>query len=80
MPVDWLERALAHLKTRSEGGTAEQFGTLIHEALEICEAEKYATPESRFSFTFTGASDEDIAAIRSQLTPFENSIVEIYRK
>lgn len=75
--VEWLDRAIEHLKLRSEGGTAAQFGVLIHEALEICEAEKYATPESRFTFTFTGASEEDVALIRGQLTPFENSIVEI---
>lgn len=80
MDTDWLERAIQHLKTRSEGGTAAQFGPLIHEVLEIAEAEKYATPETRFTFVFTGATEEDLALIRAGLTPFENSIVEIKSK
>lgn len=77
---DWLIRAIDHLRSLPSGSTPEQIGQRIHEALEIAEVEKYATPESRFTFKFTEASDEDLAKVRASLTPFENSIVEIERK
>jgi hypothetical protein len=49
----------------------------IHEALEIAEATKYATSKSRFSFSLSGATQDDVIAIRAHLTRFENVIVEL---
>lgn len=77
---DWLKAAIDHLKSAPEGMTPEQWAARIHEALEIVEVKKYATPESRFAFKFAGASEEEVAEIRRHLSDFENSIVEIERK
>lgn len=78
--LEWLTKTIAHLRNAPSGITAEQWAVRLHEALEIAEAEKYATPESRFTFTFIDATEEELARIREHLTPFENSIVEIKRK
>lgn len=77
---DWLKAAIDHLKSAPSEMTPEEWALRIHEALEIVEAQKYATPESRFCFVFTGASDEDVAVIQEHLSDFENSIVQIERK
>jgi hypothetical protein len=34
---------------------------MIHEGLVLVEAEKYASPETRFSFTFQGTSATEVA-------------------
>lgn len=75
---EWMVKFFDHLDAAPEL-PPEQMAQRIHEALEIAEAQKYATPESRFSFSFSGATEEDLATIRARLTPFENSIVEIRR-
>lgn len=46
-------------------------------ALELAEAEKYATAKSRFIFRFEGATEEELAEVRLYLTPFENRVVEL---
>lgn len=74
---DWLTKAIDHLAGNTTDQSPEQLARRIHEALAMCEIEKHATPESRFSFTLSGATAEDIAEIRRHLTPLENSIVEI---
>lgn len=74
---DWLTQAIAHLAAVSGEMTPEQIGRRIHEALQICEVDKYATQESQFSFGISGGTDETIAEIRRQLTPFENFLVRI---
>lgn len=76
----WLARALDHLQSAPEGLDAEGWGQRIHEALQLCEVEKYATPESRFTFSMAGATEDDIREIRRYLTPLENSIVSIQLK
>ena len=78
---DWLREAIDHLKSAPRSGemTPEEWAIRIHETLEIVEAKKYATPESRFAFRFTGASEADVAEVRKHLSEFENSIVEIVR-
>lgn len=77
---EWLRNYLNYLASLKKDITAEDMAFAIHAALEIAEAEKYATAESRFTFVFSGASEEDVAEIRKHLTPFENSIVKIERK
>lgn len=46
----------------------------------IAEAEKYATAESKFTFVLEDATEDDIAEMRSCLTPREREIVEITHK
>jgi hypothetical protein len=41
------------------------------------EAEKYAGPTTDFSFTFSHASENEIAEIRRHLSPDEIRIVEL---
>lgn len=77
---DWLKAAIDRLESAPSKMTPEQWAIRIHEALEIVEAEKYATPGSRFTFVFSGASEADVAEIEGYLSDFENSIVEIKRK
>lgn len=76
---DWLTQVISRLAEKPLERTPEEMAQHIHQALEIAEVKKYATPDSRFTFTFTNASDEDLARIRRCLTPFENLIVEIKR-
>ena len=81
MSEEWLVQVLTILAGRPDGEeTPELLGQRIHRALEIAEVEKYATPKSRFEFTVVGGTDEDLAKVREQLTPFEQSLVEIRRK
>jgi hypothetical protein len=78
---EWLENFISHLKQiQPHARTPLDLAQLIHEALQIAEAEKYATPESRFTFTFEDASEHDLDEIRQHLTPFENGIVQLERK
>lgn len=74
---DWLTRAIDYLAAAPDGMDAEQWAQRIHEALEIVEAKKYATAQSRFTFRMSGATEEDLAEIRRHLTLFENLIVDI---
>ena len=76
---DWLRDFMRFLASHPREMTAREFAARVHDALVIAEAEKYATPSSRFSFTIEGATDEEIAEIRSHLTEHENSLVEIFR-
>jgi len=50
---------------------------MIHEGLDMVEAEKYADSKTRFSFTFQEATASDVAEIRRHLSRLENRIVEI---
>ena len=75
---DWFQSALQHLRLAADAEmTPGEMAQLLHEALEISEAPRYATEKSRFTFSFSGASEEDLAEIRRHLSPFENSIVEL---
>lgn len=84
MNPDWLTRAIIHLSSIPAELRHEELIRVIvqhiHEALEIMEVGKYATPESRVEFIFTGATEEDLRKIRAGLTAFENLIVEIRNK
>ena len=74
----WLQDVIAHLRrTATFELGPEEMAERLHEALEIAEVRKYATDETRFIFRVSGATAEEIARIRSHLTAFENSIVDI---
>lgn len=55
--------------------TPEEMAFGIHEALQIAQAEKYATDGTRFLFKLGNATPRDVMLIRAHLTRFENSIV-----
>lgn len=75
---EWQRNFYAYLAAHAlRDHTPTEMALMIRKALEIAEAEKYATEKSRFSFVVSGANDRDIREIRLRLTPFENSIVEI---
>jgi hypothetical protein len=57
--------------------TPEEMAFGIHEALQIAQAEKYATDRTRFLFKLGNATADDVRLIRSLLTRFENSVVVI---
>ena len=57
--------------------SASEVAARIHRALMIAEAEKYATPGTLFTFTFTGVTEAELEEVRRYLTPFENRIVEL---
>lgn len=75
----WLRDFMQVLAAYPRELTPRQMAERIHEALVVAEIEKYATPKSRFSFTLQGATDEEIADIRSHLTLRENCLIEIFR-
>lgn len=78
---EWLKQLHEHLAAANDVPlTPVLMAHLIHEGLQIAEAEKFATAESRFEFVLKDATDEDLAEIRRHLTPFENTIVELRRK
>lgn len=70
----WLQEVVQHLASQGECSPF-RMARIIHEALEIAQIAIYATPESRFTFTFSGASEEDLAQIMECLTPLERSVV-----
>jgi hypothetical protein len=74
----WLRDFMKCLTAYPRELSARELAERIHDALVMAEAEKFATPASRFSFTLEGATDEDIADIRSHLTARENAMVEIW--
>jgi hypothetical protein len=75
---EWVEPFRAKLSIFAHRDlTAYEVAKAIHEALEVAGAKQYATPKSRFSFSLSGATEDDVIAIRRFLTRFENSIVEL---
>jgi len=75
---EWFVKFYDHLAQHAlHEHTPWEIGRMIHEALEIAEAEKYATEKSRFQFVLSGANARDLREIKACLTPFENSIVEL---
>jgi hypothetical protein len=78
MTDDWLDRFREHLASGPRDLSPEQMAARIHEALVIAEAEKYATPKSRFVFRMEG-TDEELAEVRNRLSPRENEFVRIER-
>lgn len=73
----WLVDFVSVLKREPQSFTAAQFAARIHEALVGAGADQYATDESRFRFTVSGASPEELAEIRAHLTAAENRWVEL---
>lgn len=73
----WLENFVSILKREPQAFTAAQIAARIHEALVAAGADRYATDESRFLFTVSGASPEELAEIRAHLTAAENRLVEL---
>lgn len=74
----WVSDFQQFLQKRSpDGMNACEVGAMIHEALALVDAAKYADDKTRFSFTFEGISEPEIVIIRAHLSPEENRIVEI---
>lgn len=73
----WLIDMVSKLTARPRHMTANQLTARIHDAVVIAEAVKYATPESKFLFHIANCTEADINEVRSHLTDFEQSIVEL---
>lgn len=77
---DWFRDFQKTLKANLRDETAQELAIRIHRALVAAELEKYATPSTRFSFTLSGATPEDVEEIRLYLTDQENAVVEFIRE
>jgi hypothetical protein len=75
---EWLEKFLEFMQQAAQFEMEPcEIADAIHQGLLMVEAERYSTPESRFTFCLSGASPAALAEIRRHLTPFENGLVEL---
>jgi hypothetical protein len=57
----WFVKFYSHLAAHAlREHTPWEIGRMIHEALEIAEAEKYATEKSRFEFVLADSNERDL--------------------